>query len=215
MPSPRLCIAADSRRNPSPIPAPDADRRRRFCAARQIWWRPDPTCCGRRRRFRFRSRRCRRRRRSSGTRRRRIPPHSSACRTGGAGWAGGALSHRAFRPRHADDPERHRLAHLPRSRPTMPARCGSMREDKSAAPDDVAAAWRLYRACKFRHGAGPEEGAVARRDGARSVRHSRRRHPHRGQGRRCPHSVRTDPFRYLQGQPVRARRQARRSRKMR
>ena len=114
---------------------------------------------------------------------------------------------RAFRPRHGADPERHRLAHL--SRPARRCRrdaAGARGQVRGA--DHAAAARRLYRACQLRHRAGAEEGAIARRDRARGVRHSGRRHPHRGQGRRCPHPVRADPFRHLQGQPVRAGRQA-------
>ena len=74
---------------------------------------------------------------------------------------------------------------------------------------DVRAAGRqLHRACRVRTCPGGETGAAARRDRARDVRNSGRRHPHRRPRRRRQNPARPDPFRHLQGQPVRARRQA-------
>ena len=144
----------------------------------------------------------------------------SRCRPGGGT---GAVP----RPRRPCRPGRWRLRVSARFGRDLPAITGGLhwrvypgqaRSQRRLPPDqgrqerdaDIHAAARQLRGpCRLRPRERDQGGATAcGRADARGVRNSGRRTAHRRQGRRRPHPARPDFVRSLQGQPVRARRQA-------
>ena len=95
--------------------------------------------------------------------------------------------------------------------PSKPDQTGAFRvitEDKGPNPVFTLPPGGYVVSGRVRARERDQGGAVARRTVARGVRNPGRRPAHRRQGRRRPHSARAGELRSLQGQPVRARRQA-------
>ena len=125
----------------------------------------------------------------------------------GAGAAGADRAIRSRRPRSAGG----RRALWPRCaayqrRPDLARLCGKARCHRHVSSDQGGprvgadfrvAARQLCRPCEPRAGERRQGGPAARRDGARSVRNSRRRHAARGPRRRRAHPDRTNIVRDL------------------
>ena len=129
-------------------------------------------------------------------RRRRRPDAAGASRARRPGRTRGARRCRPLRPRRAGDRRRPDLARLC-SQARCDRRVPSDQGRQSGGADIRAAAGQLCRPCELRPCQRGEGRAIARRDGARSLRHSRRRRPPGRSRRRCAHPHRADFVRHL------------------